>query len=119
MERQEKQAIFLLILVICIVSGAHMVLSMVGNEPFATPYASDVSVGRLVFLEGEVEKIALTQEGGHVILQVQGVHVFIPAVVAGEQKITAGDRIKVYGTVQVYRGEREVAVSRSSDISVR
>jgi DNA/RNA endonuclease YhcR with UshA esterase domain len=119
MERQEKQAIILLILVICVVSGAHMVLSMVGNEPFAAPYAPDISEGKLVLLEGEVEKVSTTQDGGHMILQVQGVQVFIPASVVGQQKIAAGDRIRVYGIVQVYRGEREIAVSRSSDISLR
>jgi hypothetical protein len=118
MERQEKQAIFLLILVICVISGGHMVLSMLGNGAFAAPYTAEVSEGKLVLLEGVVDTITTTQEGGHMILSVQNVQVFIPASVAGQQKINAGDQIRVYGVVQIYRGQREVAVSRSSDITV-
>jgi hypothetical protein len=78
MERQEKQAILLLILVICAVSATHVALSMIGTEPFAAPYTADISEGRLVLLEGLVEKATTTQEGGHLILQVQGVQVFVP-----------------------------------------
>jgi tRNA(Ile2) C34 agmatinyltransferase TiaS len=118
MERQEKQAILLLILVICVVSTAHLVLSMIGSASFAAPYTPEISEGKLVLLEGVVDTLTTTQEGGHVILRVQGVQVFIPASVARQQKIVAGDQIQVYGVVQVYRGEREVAVSRSSDITV-
>jgi DNA/RNA endonuclease YhcR with UshA esterase domain len=118
MERQEKQAILLLILVISVVSGAHVILSMLGNAPFAAPYASDISEGRLVLLEGLVEKVTTTQEGGHLILQVKGVQVFVPASVALQRAIVQGDHISVYGMVQTYRGQREVMVSRSSDITL-
>jgi hypothetical protein len=118
MERQEKQAIFLLILVICVVSAAHVVLSVLGNDPFAAPYTAEVSEGKLVQLEGIIDRITITQEGGHRILQIQGVQVFIPASVALPQPIAAGMQIRVYGVVQIYRGQREVAVSRSSDVMV-
>jgi DNA/RNA endonuclease YhcR with UshA esterase domain len=118
MERQEKQAVFLLILVFCIVSAAHVVLSALGNDPFAAPYSPNVSEGTLVRLEGAVETITTTQEGGHKILEVQGVPVFVPASVVPQQPILAGDQIRVYGVVQLYRGQREVAVSRSSDITI-
>jgi DNA/RNA endonuclease YhcR with UshA esterase domain len=118
MERQEKQAIFLLTLVICVVSATHMVLSMVGNGPFAAPYTTEVPEGKLVLLEGTVDKITITQEGGHRILLIRDVQVFIPASVAVPQELVAGAPIRVYGVVQIYRGQREVAVSRSSDITV-
>jgi hypothetical protein len=116
MERQEKKAIFLLILVMGAVSGAHMILSALGSEPFAAPYSAEITEGGLVLLEGRVEKITTTEEGGHLILQVRGVTVFIPASVAAHQPIVSGDQIRVYGIVQTYRGEREIVVSRSSDI---
>jgi hypothetical protein len=118
MERQEKQAIFLLILVICVISAAHLVLSGLGNGPFAAPYSAEVPEGKLVWIEGTVDHITTTQEGGHKILQVRGVPVFIPASVASQQTIVAGSRVRIYGVVQVYRGQREVSVSRSSDITV-
>jgi DNA/RNA endonuclease YhcR with UshA esterase domain len=117
MERQEKQAIILLILVILMVSGTHMILSILGNDPFAAQYSPDVAEGRMVRLEGTVEKITTTQEGGHLILQIQGVQVFIPASAVGQHTIVSGAQIRVYGVVQTYRGEREVVVSRPSDIA--
>jgi OB-fold nucleic acid binding domain. len=117
MERQEKQAVFLLIMVICIVSSAHVMVSLLGNEAFAAPYTPEVSEGSLVRLEGPVDAVTTTQEGGHVILQVQGVRVFMPSSVAVQHMIIRGDQIRIYGVVQVYRGQREVVVSRASDVT--
>lgn len=118
MERQESQAILLLILVMCILFGAHVLLTMLGNEPFAAPYTPDTPEGRFVQLEGEVEKVTITQEGGHMILRVQGVQIFVPASVAAQREILIGKQIQVFGTIQIYRGQREVLVSRAPDIIV-
>ncbi|MDD1678753.1 MAG: DUF4131 domain-containing protein [Methanomicrobiales archaeon] len=118
MEREEKQAIFLLILVIFIVSVAHVILSILGSAPFAALYSADIAEGKLVLLEGTVERVTITQEGGHLILQVQGVQIFIPASTGVQHMIVPGNQIRVYGVVQTYRGQREVVVSRLSDITI-
>jgi hypothetical protein len=116
MEHQEQWAIILLLLVAGTVCGAHMVLSSLGNVPFAVPYTADVAEGSLVVIEGEVEKITLTQEGGHRILRVDGVPVFLPASAADARVFLAGDRVRIYGIVQMYRQEREILVRNSADI---
>ena len=118
MEKQEKQAVFLLILVLGIVSGAHLLLTVLGNSLFAVPYAADVPEGRMVLLEGAVERVTITQEGGHRILRVRDVQVFVPSAVVSQREIRVGSYIRGYGTVQTYRGEREVLIARASDLTI-
>ncbi len=118
LEEPERRAILLLLLVTGIVCGAHLILSTLGNATFAVPYAPDIAEGSLVVLEGTVEKITLTQEGGHRILQVGGVPVFIPASTADGCIVLTGDPVRIYGIVQLYRGEREILVRSSADITI-
>lgn len=118
LERQERLALMLLISVVIVVGASHLILSALGKGPFASPYSDQTGEGSLVVLEGTVEQVTTTREGGHRILQVKGVPVFLPATVASAITVLPGDTIRVYGVAQTYQGEREVLVNSAADITL-
>jgi len=118
LERQERTAFLLLLAVCMIVAGAHLVLTGIGKAAFASPYSSQSREGDLVTLQGTVEKVTVTQSGGHLILRVDGIPVFVPASARGDLPVLAGDRVAVLGTIQIYQGEREIVVQSRGDLRV-
>lgn len=117
-ERQERMAILLLVGIAVIVTGAHLVLSGLGKQPFARPFSSGSSDGELVFLEGQIDQLTLTRNGGNLIVSINNLSIFIPSQVAQDISLKKGDRIFVYGTVQTYQGKKEIVVSEAGDIRV-
>lgn len=115
-ERQERVAFFLLVAVAIIVIGAHFVLAGFGKQPFARPFTNSSSDGELVFVEGQIDQIALTKSGGHLTVSMNNLSIFLPAQVVQEISLQKGDRISVYGIVQTYRGKKEIVVSSAGDI---
>ncbi|MDD1674350.1 MAG: OB-fold nucleic acid binding domain-containing protein [Methanomicrobiales archaeon] len=115
-DRQERVALFLLVAVTIAVLTGHLVLGSVGKGPFAHPYSNASRDGELVLFQGIVERVTHTQTGGHLILEVEGFSVFVPAAAARGHAFRIGDTISLYGTVQTYRGEREIVVQDGTDI---
>jgi hypothetical protein len=118
MDPQERTAIALLASVLVVIACAHLLIESQGREAFACPYSPDAAEGELVILEGLVEERHTTGSGGHLLLTVQGVTVFVPATAMPAHLPETGDVVSVIGTVQTFRGEREVVVGRASDLSV-
>ena len=118
LEWQERTALLLLVAVCLIVAGAHLVLTGMGKAAFASPFSPESPDGALVSLQGTVERVTVTETGGHMILRVDGIPVFVPASSRGERIILEGDRVAVLGTVQTYRGEKEIVVQGRDDIRV-
>jgi DNA/RNA endonuclease YhcR with UshA esterase domain len=116
--RQEKMGILLLLGVAAIVIIAHGVLATLGKQPFAHPFTNTTSDGELVVFEGIIDKVALTKTGGHVTLRIDNITVFVPAQVAEGVSFQKGQRIFLYGTVQTYRGEKEIVIGSAGDIRV-
>jgi len=114
--RQEKIALALLVVVIVTVAIAAIVLESVGKGAFTHPFRPDSRDGDLVSLQGRVEEAKMTATGGHQVLRVAGNRVFVPSEAVREGWPRVGDEVRVYGTVQTYRGEREVLVSSAGDI---
>jgi DNA/RNA endonuclease YhcR with UshA esterase domain len=114
--QQERTAICILIAVAVAVIGANLVLSAVGKYPFASVYSDRSADGELVRLCGTIGNATVTKNGGHLILFVDNVAVFIPANVAGAVSYTRGQNVTLYGTVQTYRGEKEIIVASAGDI---
>ncbi|MDD3092421.1 MAG: hypothetical protein PHR63_10620 [Methanoregulaceae archaeon] len=115
--RQEKIAIILLFLVSVVLVASCIILDDLGRATFATEFSSDSPEGSLVAHSGTVDRMDSTRTGGHLILDVSGVPVFIPEQAAREIKIVTGDSVTVYGTVRMYRGEKEIVVEYADDIS--
>ncbi len=114
--RQERVAILLLCGVALAVIAVHLALVSVGKEPFASEYTKQSPDGGLVSINGTIDQATVIKNGGHVILTVSNVTVFIPAAVAGEHLFVKGTRIILYGTVQTYEGKKEILVSSIEDI---
>jgi len=114
--RQERVAILLLCGVALAVIAAHLVLAHLGKEPFATPFTPQSPDGSLVCLNGTIDQATVIKNGGHIILTVKNVTVFIPATVAGDRTFVKGTTVSVYGTVQTYEGKKEILVGSAEDI---
>ena len=116
--RQERIALILLVSVAVIVIAAHLALSVVGKQPFAHPFTNASADGELVLIEGTVDRASVLENGGHLVLRVNNLSVFIPSQAAQNLTLHNGDIISVYGTVQTYRGNKEIVVNSRDDIRV-
>jgi len=58
------------------------------------------------------------ENGGHLVLQVNNLSIFIPYQAARNLTLHEGDIISAYGTVQTYRGKKEIVVNSLDDIRV-
>ena len=115
-ERQERMAILLLIGVAVAVIAAHLILGSLGKQPFSKPFAYNSADGELVHVEGTLEQVALTQTGGHMILQINNITIFVPAQAAHDLAVKKGQNISAYGIVETYRGKKEIMVNSANDI---
>lgn len=117
-EHEERVALILMAGVLIAVLGAHLLLGYIGKPAFASPYSDTSKEGDLVVLRGQVNVVRSTNSGGHLIMEVGGVTVFVPGAIAGEIRINTGDQVTVYGTIQTYQGEKEIVISSPEDITV-
>jgi hypothetical protein len=116
LEHQERTAFILLVAVLAILLAGHLVLTGLGNAPFAAPYSEGSREGDLVLVMGVVGAVTPTSTGGHLLLTVNGTRVFIPSPASRDVILRANDTVRIYGIVQVYRGTREVAVRDARDV---
>jgi len=113
---QERVAILLLIAVAIVVIAAHIVLVQIGKEPFASAYSDQSADGTLVRLSGIIDQANVLSNGGHVLLSIDNVTVFVPAPVAGGRSFAKGTAVSLYGTVQTYKGKKEIVINSAEDI---
>ena len=117
-ERQERVAILLLLGVACAVITAHLVLGTLGKQPFAHRFTNNSADGELVIVNGTIDQIAITKNGGHMNVYLTNITIFVPVQIAQDLTLKKGDSISVYGVVQTYRGEKEIVISSGEDIFV-
>ncbi len=117
-ERQERTALLILLVVLVSCSIFAWVGEEVGKSPFARNYTSQSQEGELVSFQGVVQKVTQTATGENLILDLGGVTVFIPSPAAGKVEISKGDLIRVYGTVQIWNDKREILVKDPGDLTV-
>jgi len=116
LEREERMALLLLAGVTAIVLVSALAVEFMGKETFSSPFSPASQEGDLVVLEGVVSRVQATAEGGHLILAVNTTTVFLPSPIAAQVAIGEGDRIRVTGIVQRYRGELEIVPQSGGDI---
>ncbi len=118
LERQERTAMVLLLGIVILVIAAHLILGLIGKQPFARSFTNNSMDGELVTAGGTIDHLVITQNGGHLNVYTDSITIFIPAQVVQELTLKKGDVISVYGIVQTYRGKKEIVVSDAQDISV-
>lgn len=116
LEQQERTALILLGTVLAILLTGHLILSALGNAPFAAPYSEKSQEGDLVVVRGVVGSVTPTSTGGHLLLSVNGTRVFIPSPASREVSVRVNDSVRIYGIVQVFQGKKEVAVRDARDV---
>ena len=116
LEREEKTAIILLTLTLLGVSIGYGIINYLGNPTFAVPYIPSSPEGQLVVFDATIDRVTITS-GGHIILDCGNVTVFIPSTAAGDFVLQKGDHVRIYGVVQVYKGEKEILLKSREDIS--
>jgi hypothetical protein len=116
LEHQERTALILLATVLAILLAGHLLLTALGNAPFAAPYSEGSREGDLVVVLGVVEAVSATSTGGHLLLTVNGTRIFVPSPASREVNIRVNETVRVYGIVQVYQGNREVVVRDARDV---
>jgi hypothetical protein len=114
--RQERLAMLLLIGVAIAVIAAHLVLTTIGKQPFASPVSVNSAEGELVYANGTVDQITLTKEGDYAIIRMGNSTVFTQSPFIRALEIQKGDRIAVYGIVQTYHGKKEIVVNSVADL---
>lgn len=113
---QERVAILLLFGIALAVVAAHLVLVQMGKGPFAKEYSAQATDGTLVSLSGTIEQATVIKNGGHILLSVDNVTVFIPATAAGDRSFVEGSTVSLYGIVQTYQGKKEIVIQSPGDI---
>jgi len=116
LERQERAAVVLLLIILIIVIAAYLILGSFGKQPFARAFSNDSPDGELVVVSGMIDKVIITQNGGHMNVYTDKITIFVPAQVAQGLALQNGDMITVYGIVQTYRGKKEIVVNSIQDI---
>jgi len=117
-ERQERTALLILLVILISCSIFAWVGEGVGKGPFARNYTSQSQEGELVSFQGIVQKVTHTATGENLILDMGSVSIFIPSPATGMVEISPGDLIRVYGTVQIWKGKREILVKDPGDLTV-
>ncbi|MBN1193974.1 MAG: hypothetical protein JXA08_01290 [Methanomicrobiaceae archaeon] len=118
LDPRERTAVFLLAGTVAAILLIHLSVQAVGPESFAAPYTESSAEGDYVTLTGTVEELRTTTTGGHLLFSLEEAQIFVPESVASSATVKAGDVIEVAGTVQTYRGMREIVVSSRSEIRI-
>ncbi|MDD4255168.1 MAG: hypothetical protein PHP59_07300 [Methanofollis sp.] len=111
----EIKAFIILFGISALLLGLHAALAAAGSAAFAAPWTPDAGDGSFVLLTGTVGDVR-ELAGGHLIAEVNGTQVFIPASAAQGVALAKGDRVQVAGTVQTYQGRKEVVVKAAADV---
>ncbi len=115
--RPERRAVGIMIVVILLLAVLYVGTMYLFPDGGAVPYQDDSQDGALVYFEGIVLDTKITSTGGHLILNVSGVDVFVPN--GGTDLILLpGDYVRVVGKVDTYAGKKEIVTNGISDISI-
>jgi hypothetical protein len=117
--RQERLALGLLCAVTVVIILTSVVLNSIDRTNFAEPYHDKIPDGALTEIVGEIGELSGTRTGGHLIARVDGIPIFIPSDTAEKVSLRNGDRVRIIGVVQTYRGEKEIIVQSPADIMLQ
>ncbi len=113
----ERRAVGIMIVVILLLAVLYIGTIYLFPDGGAVPYQDDRQDGALVYLEGFVLDTKITSTGGHLIVNVSGVDVFVPNG-GSELILLPGDYIRVVGKVDTYAGKKEIVTNGISDIRI-
>ncbi len=83
----------------------------------AVPYTPETPDDTRVVLEGVITSSKITASGGHVLLNVSGVTVFVEGG-AADIYYSTGNLVRVTGTAETYSGMREIVVGPTGSLQI-
>ena len=115
--KMEKKALAVLLGVTAVLLVFFLCFGVLYPDAGVVPYTADVTDKTRVSYEGIILESMLTATGGHVILNVSGVSVFIEG---GAENLfyKTGDRIRVIGIADTYAGSREIVVGTAGSVTL-
>ena len=115
--KTEKKSLLVLLAVTLILTGFYLCFGVLFPDAGLVPYTESVPDKTRVTFTGEILSVKLTSTGGHALLNVSGVTVFVEG---GAENIfyTAGDTIRVVGITDTYAGQREIVVGTAGHIEL-
>lgn len=115
--KTEKKSLHVLLAVTLILTGFYLCFGVLFPDAGLVPYTDSVPDKTRVTFTGEITSVKLTATGGHTLLNVSGVTVFVEG---GAENIfyTAGDTIRVVGITDTYAGQREIVVGTAGHIEL-
>lgn len=113
----ERHAVGILAVVIVLLAAFHIGVVLFVPDAGAVPYAADLADGTLVTHTGTVDNSLITKTGGHLILNVSGVDIFVPGG-GSKLRFLKGDRVEVRGIVETYAGKKEIMVNDADDVTL-
>jgi DNA/RNA endonuclease YhcR with UshA esterase domain len=120
LQKEERIIIVLLITSLAALSICYLLPAAKGE---AHEYSNSSKIGERVYVSGVVDVKRPTKTGGSLIIELYSnstkIKLFIPKSVNASdlaKRIKVGDRIRAYGVVQEYKGEREVVINNANDV---
>ncbi len=115
--QMEKKALIVLLAVTLILGLFFFCFGILSPESGTVPYSAELPDKTRVTFTGEILSVKLTATGGHVLLDVSGVTVFIEE---GAENIfyQTGDTVRIVGIAKTYNGKREIVVGTSGLIEL-
>lgn len=113
----EKKALAVLLAVTVILAGFFLWFGILNPDAGTVQYSENIPDKTRVTFTGEITSVKLTATGGHALLNVSGVTVFVEG---GAENIfyTAGDTVRVVGIADTYSGQREIVVGTSGTLEL-
>lgn len=115
--RPEKEALLTLVITVAVLGLLWAGFVWLVPDLGVVPFTNDVPDNAKVSFEGVVQSAKPTSIGGHLLLNVSGVTVFVENA-GNELVFLTGDRVKLTGFASTYGGKREISVARISDITI-
>lgn len=122
MQKEEKVGAVLLIVALLSLAVIYFVITI----PIDVERLSDESkLDDKVYAEGLVMDKRMTRTGGHLILSIKmdvgTINIFAhreSGAAEIDEKVREGDRIRAYGILDEFRGERQIRIQSGGDITV-
>ncbi len=111
----EKKAGILIVGSLLVILAFHLAIQVAGPAFFSHPYDPALPDGKLVVYSGTIDDIRATWSGGHTIIILSDVKVFIPGGI-DPPLVRIGDQLTAYGIISTFEGEREIIIQKGSDL---
>ncbi len=111
----EKKAVILIVGSLLVILIFHLAIQMAGSALFSHPYDPALPDGKLVVHSGTIDDIRSTWSGGHTIIILSDVKLFVPRGI-DLPPLWIGDPLTAYGILSTFEGEKEINIQKGSDL---